>query len=205
MRGIIGKKLGMTLFFDDAGYSKSGTVIEVGPCCVTQIKTIEKDGYSAVQLGFGARRKKRATKPEIGHVKKHGLEPFQVLREFRDFEVSELKTGDEIKADLFSVGEKVDVTGVSKGRGFAGTIKRWGFGGGPKTHGQSNKYRMPGSIGHSSDPSRVFKGKHMAGRMGNERVTIKNLEILKIDPENNIIVVKGAVPGAKKGIVLIRK
>lgn len=205
MRGIIGKKLGMTLFFDDNGESKSGTVIEVGPCYVTQIKTIENDGYNAVQLGFGKRKKKRATKAELGHVEKHNLEPFQLLKEFRNFEVNDLKPGDEVKADLFLEGETVHVTGISKGRGFAGTMKRWGFGGGPKTHGQSNKYRMPGSIGHSSDPSRVFKGKRMAGRLGNKRVTVKNLQILKIDPDNNIMVVKGAVPGAKKGIVLIRK
>lgn len=205
MRGLIGKKLGMTLFFDERGQSNPGTVIEVGPCYITQIKTDETDGYNAVQVGFGQQKKSKATKAELGHVEKQKLEPFHVLREFRDFEIEDMKPGDEIKADLFSVGETVDVTGVSKGRGFAGVMKRWSFGGGPKTHGQSNKYRMPGSIGHSSDPSRVFKGKRMAGRTGNKRVTVKNLEILKVDPENNILVVKGAIPGAKKGIVLIRK
>ncbi len=206
MRGLIGRKIGMTRFFDETGQARPGTVLEIGPCYVIQIKTEEKDGYQAIQLGFGKKKLKRATKAEIGHAEKAGLKPFQVLKEFRSFDADkELNIGDEIKADIFQQGELVDVTGVSKGRGFAGVMKRHGFHGGPKTHGQSNKFRSPGSIGQSAWPSRVFKGTKMGGRMGGETVTTQNLQILKVDPENNIIVVKGAIPGAKKGIVLIRK
>jgi len=206
MRGLIGRKIGMTRFFDEAGQASSGTVLEIGPCYVTQIKTKETDGYDAIQLGFGEKKQKRATKAEIGHAEKAGLKPFRVLKEFRGFNRdNDLNLGDEIKADIFQQGELVDVTGVSKGRGFAGVMKRHGFHGGPKTHGQSNKYRSPGSIGMSAWPSRVLKGTKMGGRMGGDTVTTQNLQILKVDPENNIIVVKGAVPGAKKGIVLIRK
>ncbi|MDZ7315567.1 MAG: 50S ribosomal protein L3 [candidate division KSB1 bacterium] len=206
MRGIIGKKLGMTRIFDKAGNATAATVIEAGPCYVTQIKTVETDGYNAVQFGFDEKREKSANKPEKGHAAKAGLKPFKILREFRDFESPEpLQLGQSIKADIFKEGEKVKVTGTSKGKGFAGVVKRHHFGGGPKTHGQSDRLRAPGSLGQSSFPSRVFKGLRMAGRMGGDTVTVRNLEILKVDAENNIIVVKGAVPGAANGYVLIRK
>ncbi len=206
MRGIIGKKLGMTLFLDAAGNANAGTVIEAGPCYVTQVKTVEKDGYNAVQFGFGEKREKSANKPEKGHAAKAGCKPFLILREFRDFDSPEpLQLGQAVKADLFKEGERVKVTGISKGKGFAGVVKRHHFGGGPVTHGQSDRLRAPGSLGQSSYPSRVYKGLRMAGRMGGERVTVRNLQILKVDPENNIIIVKGAVPGAVNGFVLIRK
>lgn len=206
MRGIIGRKIGMTQVFDDVGNAHAATVIEAGPCYVTQVKTLESDGYNAVQVGFEEKREKLSTKPERGHVAKANLKPFRVLKEFRDFESKEpLQSGAAIKADIFSEGESVSITGVSKGRGFAGVIKRHGFSGGPKTHGQSDRWRAPGSIGQSSWPSHVMKGMRMGGRMGGKNVTVKNLHILKIDSENNLIIIKGAIPGANKGIVLIRK
>ncbi len=206
MRGIIGRKIGMTQVFDEAGNAHAATVIEAGPCYVTQIKTVENDGYNAIQVGFEEKREKLANKPEIGHVAKAGLKPFRILKEFRNFESeAPLDKGAEIKADIFHEGEVVNVTGVSKGRGFAGVMKRHGFGGGPKTHGQSDRWRAPGSIGQSSWPSRVIKGVRMGGRMGGKNVTVRHLQIIKVDPENNIIIIKGAVPGANKGIVLIRK
>lgn len=206
MRGIIGRKLGMTRIFDENGNANSGTVIEAGPCYVTQVKTVDNDGYNSVQFGFGEKREKSANKPEKGHAAKAGKNPFLILKEFRDFESSEpLQLGQEVKADLFKEGERVKVTGVSKGKGFAGVVKRHHFGGGPVTHGQSDRLRAPGSLGQSSYPSRVFKGLRMAGRMGGEQVTVRNLKILKVDPENNIIIVKGAIPGAANGFVLIRK
>ncbi len=206
MRGIIGKKLGMTQVFDERGHAVAATIIEAGPCIVTQVKTKERDGYDAIQLGFGEKREKLTNKPEVGHLKKNNIDPVRVLKEFRSFESKEpLKEGDKVLADIFVEGEKVDVTGVTKGKGFAGVVKRYGFGGGPKTHGQSDRWRAPGSLGQSSYPSRVFKGLKMAGRMGNANLTIKDLTVLKVDAENNILVVKGAVPGATKGIVLIKK
>lgn len=206
MRGLIGRKLGMTRIFDEDGTANAATVLEAGPCYITQVKTEEKDGYKAIQMGFNEKKEKHATKPEIGHVKKAGLKPFRVLKEFRDFDSDkEFEPGAEIKVDIFKQGEKVNITGKSKGRGFTGTVKRYGFGGGPKTHGQSDRWRAPGSIGQSSWPSRVMRGMRMPGRMGYKNVTVRNLEILKVDSENNIMIVKGAVPGANKSIVFIRK
>jgi len=206
MRGIIGRKIGMTQVFDEAGNAHAATVVEAGPCYVVQVKTLESDGYNAIQVGFEEKREKLSTKPERGHVAKAKLKPFRVLKEFREFESEEpLESGAAIKADIFNAGESVSVTGVSKGRGFAGVIKRHGFAGGPKTHGQSDRWRAPGSIGQSSWPSRVMKGMRMGGRMGGKNVTVKNLHILKVDSENNLIIIKGAIPGANKGIVLIRK
>jgi len=196
----------MTRIFDENGNAVPVTVIEVGPCYVTQIKSKEKDGYEAIQVGYGKRKEKHTTKPVLGHLKKSGLKPFRVLKELRNFESKEpLKLGDEIKVDIFSAGDIVSVTGISKGKGFAGVVKRHGFGGGPKTHGQSDRWRAPGSLGQSSYPSRVFKGLKMAGRMGGKKVTVKGLSVVKVDVENNLLLVKGAVPGANKGIVIIRK
>ncbi|MBC7186347.1 MAG: 50S ribosomal protein L3 [Calditrichaeota bacterium] len=206
MLGLIGKKVGMTRLFDASGNMVPVTVIEAGPCYVAQIKTAEKDGYNAVQLAFGERRAKLATKPLLGHCQKANIKPPRVLREFRDFALAEsVKLGDVLKADLFSEGDVVSVTGVSKGRGFAGVVKRHHFGGGPKSHGQSDRHRAPGSIGSSSFPSRSFKGLRMAGRMGGDRLTVRNLQVVKVDAEKNLIAVKGAVPGAPNGIVIIKK
>ncbi|MDZ7338203.1 MAG: 50S ribosomal protein L3 [candidate division KSB1 bacterium] len=206
MLGLIGKKVGMTRLFDESGNMVPVTVIEAGPCYVAQIKTPDKDGYSAVQLAFGERRAKVATKPLVGHCQKAGIKPARVLREFRDFALADqVKPGDVLKVDLFSAGDVVTVTGVSKGRGFAGVVKRHHFGGGPKSHGQSDRHRAPGSIGSSSFPSRSFKGLRMAGRMGGETVTVRNLKVVKVDADKNLIAVKGAVPGAPNGIVIIKK
>jgi len=196
----------MTRIFDETGQRVVVTVLEAGPCYVTDIKTKEKHGYDAVQLGFDEKREKLTTKPLIGHFKKAGVKPLRVLKEFRPFRKDEpLKLGDEIKVDIFSKGDQVSVTGISKGRGFAGPIKRYGFRGGPKTHGQSDRHRAPGSIGQSSYPSRVIKGLKMAGRMGGKKVTVKNLEVIKVDTENNYLLVKGAVPGHIKNYVIIKK
>lgn len=206
MLGLIGKKVGMTRLFDESGNMVPVTVIEAGPCYVAQIKTPDKDGYSAVQLAFGEKRAKVATKALIGHCQKAGIKPARVLREFRDFALADqVKPGDVLKADLFSEGDVVSVSGVSKGRGFAGVVKRHHFGGGPKSHGQSDRHRAPGSIGSSSFPSRSFKGLRMAGRMGGDTVTVRNLKVVKVDADKNLIAVKGAVPGAPNGIVIIRK
>ncbi|MBN1464352.1 50S ribosomal protein L3 [candidate division KSB1 bacterium] len=206
MRGIIGKKIGMTRLFDDDGNAYGVTIVEAGPCYVTQVKSIENDGYQAIQVGFAEKKEKQATKPEIGHVAAAGLKPFQILKEFRDFETAEpLEKGAEIKVDIFHAGETVNVTGSSKGRGFAGVMRRHKFSGGPQTHGQSDRWRAPGSIGASSWPSRVVKGLRMAGRMGAKQVTMRNVKILKVDAENNIMLIKGAVPGANNSIVFIRK
>ncbi|MDZ7260978.1 MAG: 50S ribosomal protein L3 [candidate division KSB1 bacterium] len=206
MVGLIGRKIGMTRVFDEQGNSIATTVIEAGPCYVTQIKTQDVDGYQAIQLGFQEKREKLTTKPLLGHFNKAGVKPLRVLREFRDFEAAEnLKLGDELRADIFSVGDIVAVSGNAKGKGFAGVVKRHGFRGGPKTHGQSDRHRAPGSLGQSSYPSRVFKGLRMAGRMGNTKVTVRNLQVLKVDAANNLIMVKGAVPGAINGIVVISK
>jgi len=206
MRALIGKKLGMSRVFDDQGRSIPVTVIQAGPCRITQIKTKETDGYEAVQLGFEPKREKLITKPLAGHFKRAGVDPLRVLKEFRNFESgADAKLGAEVKADVFKVGDLVQVTGVSKGKGFAGGMKRHGFHGGSKTHGQSDRLRAPGSIGQSSYPSRVLKGMKMAGRMGNENVSTKNLQVVMVDAENNILLVKGAVPGSIKGIVFIKK
>lgn len=205
MKGIIGKKVGMTQVFDERGNVIPVTVIQAGPCYVTQIRTAERDGYVAVQLGFGETKPKRLTQGQLGHLRRNNLPALRHLREFRlrpgDVDVEE---GQQIKADVFSAGERVDVIGVSKGRGFAGTVKRHHFGRGPKTHGQSDRERAPGSIGPGSTPGHTIKGLRMGGRMGNERVTMENLEVVVVDAERNLIAVRGSVPGAKGGIVLIK-
>lgn len=206
MIGIIGRKIGMTRIYDEKGEASPVSVIEAGPCYVTQIKTQAKEGYNSLQLGFNETRKKLLTKPILGHLDKAKVKPVKVLKEFRDFDgLDQLALGDEIRADKFSVGDKVDVVGTSKGKGFAGVIKRHHFGGGPITHGQSDRQRAPGSLGQSSYPSRVYKGLRMAGRMGGHSVTTKKLKILKIDLVNNLILIKGAIPGPINGIVFIKK
>ncbi len=206
MLGIIGKKVGMTSIFDENGKNIPVTVILAGPNYVTQVRTEEVDGYEAVQLGFDDKKVKNTPKPLRGHFEKAGVSPKKRVVEFRDYE-KEVKLGDEIRVeDIFVEGEYVDVTGVSKGKGFQGVVKRHGFGGvGQATHGQHNRLRAPGSIGASSDPSRVFKGMRMAGHMGNERVTIQNLKVMKIIPEKNLLVVKGSVPGHKNAYLIIKK
>jgi large subunit ribosomal protein L3 len=205
MSGLIGRKVGMTSIFDENGKNIPCTVIEAGPCVVTQVRTEEVDGYNALQLGFDDKAEKRANKAEQGHFKKAGTAPKKKVVEFRDFE-GEHKLGDTIGVDLFTEGEFVDVIGTSKGKGHQGVVKRHGFGGvGQSTHGQHNRLRAPGSIGASSYPSRVFKGLRMAGQMGNERVTVQNLRVLKVVPEKNLLVVKGAVPGHKNAYITILK
>ena len=205
MPGLLGKKIGMTSVFSADGKNVPCTVIEVGPCVVTQVKTLEKDGYEALQLGYQEKKDKHTTKPEAGHFKKAGVKPQRHLAEFKNFE-GEYKLGDTITVDLFSDTTFVDVVGTSKGKGFQGVVKRHGFGGvGDKTHGQDDRYRAPGSIGACSYPAKVFKGMRMAGQMGNERVTVQNLQIIKVLPENNLLVVKGSVPGCKGSIVIFEK
>ncbi len=205
MSGLIGKKIGMTSVFSVEGKNIPCTVIEAGPCTVTQIRTIEIDGYEAVQLGFLDKKEKHATKPEIGHFKKAGTSPKKKVVEFDGFE-NEVKLGDVITVDLFEPNTWIDITGESKGRGFQGVVRRHGFGGvGQSTHGQHNRLRAPGSVGASSYPSRVFKGMRMAGRDGGKTVTVQNLEVLKVIPENNLLIVKGSVPGAKGSYLIIEK
>ena len=205
MSGLIGKKIGMTSIFDENGKNIPCTVIEAGPCVVTQVRTEEVDGYNALQLGFDDKAEKRANKAEKGHYKKAGTSPKKKVVEFRDFE-GEFKLGDTIGVDLFQEGEFVDVVGTSKGKGFQGVVKRHGFGGvGQATHGQHNRLRAPGSIGAAAYPARVFKGMKMAGQMGNERVTVQNLRVLKVVPEKNLLVVKGCVPGHKNAYITIEK
>jgi len=205
MSGLIGKKLGMTHIFDAKGNEVQVSVIQTGPCYVTEIRTKDKHGYDSLQLGFEEKRDKSVKKPERGHFAKSGVKPTRVLREFRSFDVSQFKLGDAIKADVFQVGDKVRVIGVSKGKGFQGVVKRHHFGGGSVSHGQSDRMRAPGSVGGSSYPSRVFKGTRMAGRMGGDRVTVRNIKIVRVDAENNIVMVRGAIPGAKNGTVVIQK
>lgn len=205
MPGLLGKKIGMTSVFSAEGKNLPCTVIEVGPCVVTQIKTMENDGYSAIQLGFEDKKEKHTTKPEAGHFKKAGVTPKRHLAEFKDFE-NEYNLGDVITVDYLSDAVFVDIAGTSKGKGFQGVVKRHGFGGvGQATHGQHNRLRAPGAIGACSYPAKVFKGTRMAGQMGNERVTVQNLQVIKILPENNLLLVKGSVPGAKGSILLIQK
>ena len=206
MSGLIGKKIGMTSVFAEDGTNVACTVLEVEPCSVVQLKTEETDGYSAVQIGSGEAKEKNVSSSLMGHFKKASLSPKKHLVEFNGFE-AEVNLGDAIKVDdVFSVGEFVDVVGTSKGKGFQGVVKRHNFGGvGQATHGQHNRLRAPGSIGACSTPSRVFKGMKMAGRTGGERVTISNLEVLKVSAENNLLVVKGSVPGAKNSTVIINK
>ncbi|HLU10429.1 MAG TPA: 50S ribosomal protein L3 [Oceanobacillus sp.] len=204
MKGIIGKKVGMTQIFDENGNVVPVTVIQAGPCYVTQIRTAEKDGYTAVQLGFGETKPRRLTQGQLGHLRRNNLPALRYLREFRvqgDVDVTE---GSEVKVDVFATGERVDVIGKSKGRGFAGTIKRHNFHRQPKTHGQSDRERAPGSVGSTTTPGRTFKGQKMAGRMGNARVTAQNLEVVVVDAERNLLAVKGSVPGANGGIVVVK-
>jgi large subunit ribosomal protein L3 len=206
MKGILGKKIGMTSVFDERGEAIPCTVIEAGPCTVTQIKTVENDGYSAVQLGFDGKPERTETKQLIGHFQKSGSKPLRVVREFRGFDAGDIQLGTELKVEsVFAVGETVSVSSASKGRGFQGVVKRHHFGGGFRTHGQSDRERAPGSVGSSSYPSRVFKGQRMAGRMGGKRVTVKNLRILNIIPESNIILIRGSVPGHNNAYVEIVK
>jgi large subunit ribosomal protein L3 len=205
MSGLIGKKIGMTSIFDEKGKNIPCTVIEAGPCVVTQVRTEEVDGYSALQLGFDDKAEKRANKAEMGHAKKAGTSPKKKVVEFRDFE-GEFKLGDTLGVDLFNEGDFVDVSATSKGKGFQGVVKRHGFGGvGQATHGQHNRLRAPGSIGAASYPARVFKGMRMAGRMGGETVTVQNLRVVKVVPEKNLLVLKGCVPGHKNAYVTIEK
>ena len=201
IHGLLGRKLGMTQVFRDNGRAEAVTVVEAGPCTVVQVKTEAKEGYNAVQLGFG--HLKRLKAPERGHLK--GLGNFKYLRELRVADIKDITVGDKIDASLFQDGDLINVSGLSKGRGFAGVVKRHGFAGGPKTHGQSDRHRAPGSIGAGTSPGRVLKGTRMAGHMGDERVTVCHLEVLRADPERNLLLVKGAVPGAKNGLILIRK
>ena len=206
MNGLLGKKIGMTSIFDESGHVIPCTVIEAGPCYVTQIKTKERDGYEAVQLGFEAAKERLVPKPEKGHFAKANVKPARFVREFRDDGMPEFQPGQEIKVDtVFSKGDVVKVIGTSKGRGFQGVVKRHHFGGGFRTHGQSDRERAPGSIGSSSHPSRVFKGTRMAGRMGGEQVTVSNLKVVGIIADSNILLVKGSVPGAVNGYLEIRK
>ena len=201
LRGFLGKKIGMTQVFGENGGVVPVTLIEAGPCVVTQVKTKETDGYAAVQLGFGD--VKRPNKPMQGHFR--GSKASRYLREVKADDPSEFSVGQTLAVDIFSEGEKVDIIGRSKGRGFAGTMKRHGFGGGPRTHGQSDRARAPGSIGGGTTPGKVFKGLKMAGHMGNRRVTVKGLEIVGVDTDRNILIVKGGVPGAPNSLVQIRR
>ena len=218
MKGLLGVKLGMSQVFDEDGVVTPVTIIQAGPCYVTQIKTEKTDGYTAVQLGFGEVKEKRLSKGEKGHLglldpdKKHphrkqtnGVTAVRHLKEFRTKDSSEYEVGQTLTVEQFEIGDKVDVAGRSKGRGFAGVVKRYGFAGGIKTHGQSDRWRAPGSIGATSGTAHVFKGKKMPGHMGNRRLTAQNLEVMRIDPERNLIAVKGSVPGAKGGLVIIRQ
>jgi len=202
-KAIIGKKIGMTQLFDERGNVVPVTAVEAGPCIVTQKKTLENDGYEAVQVGFGELKASKVNKPMAGHFAKNDVAPKKFLREFRLEDIASVNVGDLIKADAFAVGEAVDVTGTSKGKGTAGVIKRWNFARLKETHGTGPVHRHAGSQGACSSPSRVFKGTKGAGRMGCERVTVQNLEIVMVDAENNIIAIKGAIPGPKGGIVMI--
>ena len=205
MSGLIGKKIGMTSLYDDEGNNLACTVIEAGPCIVTQVKNKDKDGYDSVQLGFLDKKEKNYTKSEIGHFKNAKTDPKQNICEFKNFK-KELNIGDVVSVDHFIEGEFVDVSGISKGKGFQGVVKRHGFAGvGQSTHGQHNRLRAPGSIGAASYPARVFKGMRMAGQTGNEKVTVQNLKVIKIVPEKNLLLLKGCVPGHKNSIITIKK
>ena len=203
-KGLIGKKLGMTQVFDEVGAAFPVTLIEAGPCFVTQIRTTNKDGYAAIQLGFQEVQDKKLTRGELGHLQKKQLPTLRYLREFRTKE-NDIKVGDKVDVTRFEAGSRVDVVGISKGKGFAGTVKRHNFKGGPKTHGQSDRTRAPGSVAATTTPGRVFKGKKMAGHMGSERVTSQNLKVILIDPEKNLIAVNGSVAGAKGTLVMIKE
>jgi len=204
MKGLIGKKLGMTQVFKDTGEIIPVTMIQAGPCSVVQLKTVESDSYQAVQLAFGTKKESRSNKPEAGHYNRAGLKPMQVMKEFRDYPLDNVKLGGTIAADIFKIGEKLDVTGNTKGKGFAGVMKRHGFGAHKATHGTHESFRGPGSIGMHTWPGRVWRGKRMAGRMGNAHFTVRNLEIVRLEAEKNIIMVRGAIPGPNGGIVELR-
>ena len=217
MKSLLGIKLGMSQVFDEAGVVTPVTIVQAGPCFVTQVKTNETDGYEAIQVGFGEAKNGRLTKGQQGHLgllkkdKKHphrkqsnGISALQHLREFRTKKTAEYEVGQELTVAQFEIGDRVDVAGVTKGRGFAGVVKRWGFKGGPKTHGQSDRWRAPGSIGATSGTGHVFKGKKMGGHMGNERYTAQNLQVIKIDLEKNLLAIKGSVPGHKGSLVVVR-
>ena len=201
---LIGKKLGMSQLFSADGEAMPVTVIQAGPCTITQIKSVDSDGYNALQLSFGEKKPQGTTKPLLGHFKRCGKGPFNVIKEVKVDDVGDFELGQEISAEIFQIGELVHVMGRSKGKGFAGTIKRWNFSRGPISHGGMNK-RPPGSIGCSASPSRVIKGRKMPGQMGNRKVTVKGLKIVDVRPEENIILVKGAVPGGRNGVVLIKR
>ena len=205
MKGLIAKKVGMSQIFNEDGSVVPVTILEAGPCYISQIKTIEKDGYDAVQIAYGNKKEKRTNKPLHGHFKKAGLDPKRILAEFEIIPGFNYKMGQEFNASLFKIGYMVKVTGTSKGRGFSGVMKRYGFGGGPKTHGQREHPRSAGSIGQASDPSRVFKGMKMAGQYGNKKKTVENLKVVKIDSSNNQIFVRGSVPGSNNGILIVNK
>jgi large subunit ribosomal protein L3 len=202
--GILGQKVGMIQFFSEDGRALAATVIHAPPSVVVQVKTPEKDGYSAIQLGWGEANERRLTKPLLGHFKAAGVQPRRFLREFRVPDPGQFKPGQELGVELFQEGEEIIVSGRTKGKGFQGPMKRWGFRGGPQSHG-SNFRRRPGSIGTIRGTGRVFKGQKMAGRMGNKRVTIKGVKVLKVDPERHLLIVKGAVPGARRGLLELRK
>lgn len=207
MKGILGKKVGMTQVFDESGEVVPVTIIEAGPCFVTQKKTVEQDGYAAIQLGFKEVKPKRLTQGQWGHLQKNNLPPLRHLRELlvSEGETEEYEEGQKISVSIFEAGDMVDVIGTSKGRGFAGVVKRHGFRGGPKTRGQSDRQRAPGSIGQTTTPGRVYKGKRMPGRMGNQRVAAQNLQVILVDPQRNLLAVKGSVPGARNGLLLIKE
>ena len=194
----------MTRLFDDTGAATATTIVEAGPCFVTQVRTVARDGYEAVQLGFDQVRQNKLTKPQRGHLKDR-LPPLRTLREVPASDVDEQDVGERVDVGMLKPGDRVDVTGVSKGKGFAGVVKRHHFRGGPKTHGQSDRLRAPGSVGAGTTPGRVFKGTRMAGHMGNERVTVQNLQVIRVDPERNLVALRGAIPGPAGGVILIRK
>ncbi|MFN8522770.1 MAG: 50S ribosomal protein L3 [Chloroflexota bacterium] len=203
IQGIIGRKLGMTRLFDESGVATATTIVEAGPCFVTQVRTMAQDGYEAVQLGFGQVAERKLSKPERGHLPEG--KALRTLREVPADDIDAISVGDPIDVGMFAAGERVDVTGVSKGKGFAGVMKRHDFRGGPKTHGQSDRWRAPGSVGAGTTPGRVFKGTRMAGHMGSERVTVKNLQVVRVDPERNLVALRGAVPGPNGSLIVIRK
>lgn len=205
LKGLIGRKIGMTQIFDESGRAIPVTLLEAGPCFVSQVKNAETDGYSAVQLAFGEVKPKRLSKAELGHLKTNNLPPVRVLREFRTKKLEDINPGDELKASVFAAGEYVDVVGTSKGKGFAGAMKRHGFHGGPATHGQSDRQRSPGSSGSGTTPGRVYKGKRRPGHMGDVQVTSSHIRVAMVDPERNLIAVQGSVPGAKGGTVVIKE
>jgi large subunit ribosomal protein L3 len=204
IEGLLGRKIGMTQIFTEAGEAVPVTVIELGPCVVTQVRDKDRDGYEAVQIGFGEIKPKSLTKPEQGHLAKAGR-LVRYLREFRTDNIEDHEVGQVLTAELFQPGQLIDVTGISKGRGFQGVVKRHGFSGGPKTHGQSDRHRAPGSIGAGTDPGHVWKGTRMAGRMGNARVTVQNLEVVEVLTDRHLLLVKGSVPGAKNGLLMVRR